>query len=80
MAQIAAVVIDHYGVAYPELVQHRQTILDSLTREEKRFQRTVESGLGHLNDLLDEMKKSGEKFWMVAKPSICTRRMVYLWN
>jgi alanyl-tRNA synthetase len=61
MAQIAAVVIDHYGVAYPELVQHRQTILDSLTREEKRFQRTVESGLGHLNDLLDEMKKSGEK-------------------
>ena len=61
MAQIAAVVIDQYGAAYPELVKNRQTILDNLTREEKRFQRTVEAGLGHLNDLLEEMKKSGEK-------------------
>jgi alanyl-tRNA synthetase len=60
MAKIAEVVIDQYGSAYPELVQTRQTILDNLTREELRFQRTVESGLVHLNDLLDEMKKSGE--------------------
>jgi len=61
MAKLADVVIDQYGSAYPELIQHRQTILDNLTREEKRFQRTVESGLGYLNDLLEEMKKSGEK-------------------
>ncbi|MHC1740950.1 MAG: alanine--tRNA ligase [Anaerolineaceae bacterium] len=61
MAKVAAVVIDQYSVAYPELEGHRQTILDALTREEKRFQRTVESGLVHLNDLLEEMKKSGEK-------------------
>jgi alanyl-tRNA synthetase len=60
MAKIAEVVIDQYGSAYPELIQNRQTILDNLTREELRFQRTVESGLVHLNDLLEEMKKSGE--------------------
>jgi alanyl-tRNA synthetase len=61
MAKIAEVVIDQYGAAYPELVQNRQTILDNLTREEMRFQRTVESGLGQLNDLMEEMKKNGVK-------------------
>jgi len=60
MAKIAEVVIDEYGSAYPELVKNRQTILDNLTREELRFQKTVEAGLGHLNDLFEEMKKSGE--------------------
>jgi alanyl-tRNA synthetase len=59
MAKLAEVVIEQYGGAYPELVKNRQTILDALTREERRFQRTVEAGLGHLNDLLEELKKSG---------------------
>ena len=61
MAQIAQVVIDQYGQAYPELIKNRKSIQDNLTREEKRFQRTVESGLAHLEDLLDELKKSGGK-------------------
>ena len=60
MAQVAEVVIDVYGEAYPELVKNRQTILDNLTREEKRFQRTVETGLSHLNDLLDGLKQIGQ--------------------
>ena len=61
MAKLAEVVIDNYGAAYPELERNRQTILDNLTREEKRFMRTVESGLGYLNDQLKEMQKKGEK-------------------
>ena len=61
MARVAAVVIDGYGAAYPELERNRQTILDNLTREEKRFQRTVEAGLGHLQELLDVLQKSGGK-------------------
>lgn len=67
MAKIAEVVIDNYGSAYPELVKNRQTILDNLTREELRFQRTVESGLGQLNDLMEDMKKHGEKVLDGAK-------------
>lgn len=59
MAQIAQVVIDKYGQAYPELVKNRKSILDNLTREEKRFQRTVESGLAHLEDMLQALQKSG---------------------
>ena len=60
MAQVADVVIHVYGEAYPELVKNRQTILDNLTREEKRFQRTVETGLSHLNDLLEGLKQIGQ--------------------
>ncbi len=56
MARVAEKVIENYGEAYPELVRNRRTILENLTREEKRFQRTVEAGLSHLEDLLAEMR------------------------
>lgn len=61
LAKVAEKVIENYGEAYPELVKNRQIILDSLTREEKRFQRTVEAGLSHLNELLDEVAKTETK-------------------
>ncbi len=61
MAQIANVVIDQYGPAYPELEKNRKAILDNLTREEKRFQRTVEGGLTHLGEMLDELRKADGK-------------------
>ncbi len=61
MAKVAEVVIDNYGSAYPELEKNRKAILESITREEKRFQRTVEAGLGYLQDMLDELKKSDQK-------------------
>ena len=60
LAQVADVVISNYRDAYPELAKNRKTILDNLTREEKRFQRTVETGLSHLNDLLEGLKKIGQ--------------------
>ncbi len=59
LASIAAVVIDNYGSAYPELVKNRKSILDNLTREEKRFRKTVEAGVSQLDDLLAELKKEG---------------------
>ena len=58
MAKVAEEVIKEYGDAYPELVKNRATILDNITREEKRFARTVDSGLGYLTDLIAEMKKT----------------------
>ncbi len=61
LAQVAQVVIDHYGAFYPELARNHKTILDSLTREERRFQRTVESGLAVLQEMLDEVRASGRK-------------------
>lgn len=61
LAKIAAIVIDNYGSAYPELERNRTAILDALTREENRFQRTVEQGMDHLEELVDEIRKKGRK-------------------
>lgn len=60
MARVAAVVVENYGGFYPELLKNKATILDNLTREEERFQRTVVAGVGQLQDLLDGMKASGQ--------------------
>lgn len=61
LAKVAEVMIGVYGEAFPELLKNKLTILENLTREERRFARTVESGVGYLDEMLDEMKKSGEK-------------------
>ncbi|NMC52008.1 MAG: alanine--tRNA ligase [Chloroflexi bacterium] len=60
LAQVAEKVIETYGEAYPELVKNREIILSSLTREEKRFKRTVEAGLTYLNELVAGMKTRKE--------------------
>lgn len=60
LAQVAEKVIETYGEAYPELVKNREIILSSLTREEKRFKRTVEAGLTYLNELVGGMKSRKE--------------------
>lgn len=61
MARVAEVVIDQYGQFYPELSKNRGAILDSLTREEERFARTVEAGMGQLQEYLGEVSVRGEK-------------------
>ncbi len=59
LAEIADVMISGYESAYPELKRNRNTILTHLTREEERFQRTVEAGVSHLDELLQMLKTSG---------------------
>ena len=51
MAQVGDVVVNSYGDAYPELKKNHKTILDTLTREEKRFHRTLESGMGRIGTI-----------------------------
>ena len=60
LALVAAPVIEAYGSFYPELIQHKQSILDSLTREEIRFARTVESGTAYLQGMLNELIENNE--------------------
>ena len=57
LAKVADKFIHTYGDFYPELVRNRTAILTNLTREEQRFQRTVESGVAKLENML---AKSGE--------------------
>jgi len=61
LAGVAEKVIDTYGQAYPELVKNKNAILDNLTREEKRFSRTVEAGLSELEDKLTALTAEGKK-------------------
>ncbi len=60
LAEIAAVVIDNYQTAYPELQKSRKIILDTITREEEQFQHTLENATLHLEDLLDDLKPGEE--------------------
>ncbi len=60
MAKVSQVVIDEFGGFYPELKRNATAILDNLTREEKRFQKTVHMGLDHLDALLSELETKNE--------------------
>jgi len=60
LARVAETVIDHYGAIYPEIVRNRATILENLTREEKRFARTVEAGVAKLESLFARTRASGQ--------------------
>lgn len=57
LAKVAEAFIAAYGAFYPELEKHKTTILDSLTREEIRFARTVESGVAVLDGMLSSLRK-----------------------
>ena len=61
LARIADVVVNVYGDFYPELQRNRQAILDSLTREEKRFQHTLEAGVVKLEALLSHLKSGPDQ-------------------
>jgi alanyl-tRNA synthetase len=55
LADVARAVIEHYGDAYPELVQNQQAIERLITDEEQRFARTVEGGISRLNERLEQL-------------------------
>ena len=59
LAQVAETVIKEYGEAYPELERNRPTILRTLTDEERRFQRTVDTGVTYLSSMLDDLRRAG---------------------
>jgi alanyl-tRNA synthetase len=61
LAEITKTVIQMYGEVYPELVRNMSAILSTITDEESRFHRTVEVGLSHLDDQIEQMKVTNEK-------------------
>ncbi|HQP08296.1 MAG TPA: alanine--tRNA ligase, partial [Anaerolineaceae bacterium] len=59
LAEIAQAVIENYGKAYPELQRNKKSILDNITREETRFQRTIETSMQRLDELMQAVRNSG---------------------
>jgi alanyl-tRNA synthetase len=61
MREIAKVVIQEYGDAYPELLRNQAAILSTITDEERRFRRTVEAGLTQLEQTLSRLEAQDEE-------------------
>jgi alanyl-tRNA synthetase len=56
LGKVAETVIEHYGDVYPEIVRARAAILRTITDEERRFQRTVDTGVSHLMSLIEQVR------------------------
>ncbi len=57
--RIAEVVIDTMGDAYPELRDRRDRTVQTIRREEERFQRTLAAGLSVYADYRERMRRDG---------------------
>ena len=60
LAKVAESVIEHFGPVYPELKKSRSAVLQTITQEEERFRRTVDTGTAHLDGLIAELKSHGQ--------------------
>lgn len=54
-------VIESMGAAYPEIIQERKRISKLLIFEEERFTRTLEQGVKIIDEVIDGLKKRGNK-------------------
>jgi len=57
---IAACIIDSYRHVYPELDRNRRRILDELTGEENKFEKTLDRGMGELDKVLQQLKQHNQ--------------------
>ena len=54
--KLVDVVVENYGKAYPELVQNKQKIIDTIKAEEERFNKTLDRGYKLLEEFIDAQK------------------------
>jgi alanyl-tRNA synthetase len=59
LAQVADVVIDQMGGHYSDLPAKRAYILQTITDEEERFHRTLNTGLSHLEGIIERLRSEG---------------------
>ena len=61
LSELVPIVARVYRDVYPELTARESTIATLLQREEERFAATIESGIGRLEDLMDDASTRGAK-------------------
>ncbi|MCM1325378.1 MAG: alanine--tRNA ligase [Bacteroidales bacterium] len=61
LADLSKTVIHECKDGYPELEEKKDFILNVLTQEEDKFDKTIDQGLGILGEMEEEMKASGVK-------------------
>ena len=60
LSSLAEIVIETSKDGYPELEEKRQMILSVITEEEKKFSRTIDTGLELLNNEIANLKAEGK--------------------
>jgi alanyl-tRNA synthetase len=60
LAELSRTVINECKDGYPELDEKKDFILNVLTQEEDKFNKTIDQGLSILSDMEDEMKSTGK--------------------
>ncbi len=61
LGEVAQVVIDTMGDHYEDLRRRREFILNVVRQEEERFQRTLDVGLGLLDEIMANLEEEGRK-------------------
>ncbi len=61
LTNVAKTAINKMGNAYPEIVKRQDFILKVISDEETRFRRTLETGLEHLDGIIELLRIKGEK-------------------
>ncbi len=61
MAELAQTVIDESKDGYPELEEKKEFIVQNLTQEEKKFDKTIDQGLSILSEMQEALQKEGKQ-------------------
>ena len=61
MAELAKTVINESKDGYPELDEKREFILNVLSQEEDKFDKTIDQGLNILNEMQKKIEEAGKK-------------------
>ncbi len=54
--KLVDVIVENYGKAYPELGENKQKIIDTIRKEEERFNKTLDRGYKLLDEFIDNKK------------------------
>ena len=54
--KLVDVVVENYGEAYPDLIKNKAKIVDTIKKEEERFNKTLDRGYKLLNEFIDNKK------------------------
>ncbi len=54
--KLVDVIVEHYGEAYPEIVKNKQKVVDTIRKEEERFNKTLDRGYKMLDEFIEAKK------------------------
>ncbi len=54
--KLVDVIVEHYGEAYPEIVKNKQKVIDTIRKEEERFNKTLDRGYKMLDEFIEAKK------------------------